>query len=128
MSDWKEATVGDGEIWDREKAIQGTLVKKQENIGPNESFLYTLRTKDGDVGVWGSSVLDTKFQEIEVGYEVKVEPLGKTKSPKTGREYFDYKVMYRPAEMIESGYEKAKAVRDSIGGEITDEDVPPEYR
>lgn len=114
MSDWKEATVGDGEIWDREKAIQGTLTKKQENIGPNESFLYTLRTKDGDVGVWGSSVLDTKFQEIEVGYEVKIEPLGKTKSPKTGREYFDYKVLYREGELKEAGKDTVIADEDKV--------------
>lgn len=104
MSDkWTEATISNVPMWDKEEAITGTLVKKQENVGPNESFLYTLRTKEGNIGIWGSTVLDSKFSEIEVGYEVKIEPLGKVKSPKTGREYTDFKVMYRPSDMIEAG-------------------------
>lgn len=103
MPDWKEATISNVPMWDKEETISGVLKKKQESVGPNESWLYTIKTTDGDLGIWGSTVLDTKFSEIEVGYEVKIEPLGKTKSPKTGREYMDFKVMYRPGEPIEAG-------------------------
>ena len=105
MSEWKEATVGGGDMWDKESTIQGVLKKKQSEVGPNESMLYTLETKDGDVGVWGSTVLDTKFEEIEVGYEVKIEPLGEVVSEKTKRKYQDFKVLYRPSAMIEAGDE-----------------------
>jgi hypothetical protein len=102
MNDWKEAVVGGGDMWDRESTIQGVLKKKQSEVGPNESMLYTIKTKDGDVGVWGSTVLDTKFEEIEVGYEVMIEPLGEVVSEKTKRKYMDFKVLYRPAEMVEA--------------------------
>jgi hypothetical protein len=121
MSDWIETTTNETEQWNKTDEIIGQLIKKQSGIGANESNLYTLRTKDGDVAVWGSTVLDTKFQDIEVGYDVKIEPLGKVKSPKTGREYFDYTVSYRIGELKEvepnkvvGGKEKAREIADSL--------------
>lgn len=98
MSDeWQEAGSGDSITWDKEKPLTGTYTAKKENVGPNESNVYQIQVKDETYSVWGSTVLDTKFAEIPVGSEVKVEALGVAKSPKTGREYNDFKVMYKPA-------------------------------
>jgi hypothetical protein len=104
MSDtksWQEVTMENSETWDRKESIEGKLVKVQESVGPNESMLYTLKTDKGMIGVWGSTVLDTKFEGISNGSMVKIEPQGKVKSEKTGREYQDFKVFVKPPEFEE---------------------------
>lgn len=94
---WVEVTVDtDSIVWDRKKAIEGVYTSVKEKVGPNESMLYTLKTKDGDVSVWGSTVLDTKFAQIKIGSKVMIEPLGITKSEKTGRNYQDFRVFFIP--------------------------------
>ena len=119
MSDWKKVVPSNTPTWDREDPIEGEYVKFQSEVGPNESFLYTLKTKDGEIGVWGSTTLDTKFAEIQTGSTVKIEPLGKDHSEKTGRDYLDFDVFYKEPEFkqagvntptpSQSGYDKAKA-------------------
>ena len=45
------------------------------------------------VAVWGSSVLDTKMSNVGIGQRVKIESLGKKKSPTKGRSpYKDFAV------------------------------------
>jgi hypothetical protein len=52
------------------------------------------------MSVWGSTVLDTKFQEIEQGQEVKIEFLGHVKG--TGpKPYKDFDVQYRDVEAVQ---------------------------
>lgn len=111
----KEAAAGGGETWNREDTIEGLYVRKRTNIGANDSNMYVLQVKDGEVGVWGSTVLDTKFEEIPVGSKVRIEPLGKVKSEKTGRSYIDFKVLYIPS---------AKAQVDEV---FTEEDMPADW-
>jgi hypothetical protein len=98
--EWIEAGGGDGDTptWDRTGTVTGKLTNKQSNVGPNNSMLYTVQTDNGAIGIWGSTVLDTKFEQIPVGSLVRVEALGKEVSPKTKREYMNYKVMYKPGE------------------------------
>lgn len=99
--DWTEITAESGEVWDRQAPITGKLVSSKSNIGPNESNLYNLQTENGLVGVWGSTVLDTKFAGIQNGSMVKIEPMGKQKSEKTGRTYQDFRVYVKPPEFTE---------------------------
>lgn len=99
--EWKEASAENAESWDRKKQIEGKYIKKQSNVGPNESMVYTLKTKDGEIGVWGSTVLDTKFSYIPINSEVRIDPPTTVKSDKTGREYQDYKVMFKEPEFEE---------------------------
>lgn len=101
MSDWIELS-NNSTSWDKVKPIQGVFVQAQTGVGPNKSNMYMLRTKDGMVGVWGSTVLDSKFAQIPVGAEVYVESLG-TARGKTGKEYADYKVKYRLVPLQEVG-------------------------
>ena len=98
---WTEVTAESGETWDRQAPITGKLVGVKTNIGPNESNLYSLQTDKGVVGVWGSTVLDTKFAGIQNGSMVKIEPMGKQKSEKTGRTYQDFRVFVKPSEFAE---------------------------
>lgn len=95
-NNWKEVVAEEGSVWDRKDPIEGKYINYKEKVGPNESKLYTLKTKEGEVGVWGSTVLDTKFAQIQRNSMVKIEPLGETKSEKSGRTYQDYKVFVIP--------------------------------
>lgn len=107
MSDWITVSEG-GDAWDGKKPVQGVYTSKKTNVGPNKSNMYMLRTEDGTVGVWGSTVIDSKFEQISMGSEVKVEFLG-VETGKTGKEYKDYKVQYKPSEDV-------KNVADTFGG------------
>jgi hypothetical protein len=127
MADWVETTTSESTTWDREDTLIGVYKQKKEGVGANEANIYVLKTKDGDVNVWGSTVLDSKFQDIEIGCEVKIEPLGGVKSPKTGREYLDFKVLYRtPEETKQDGYAKARAQRDKLAKDVVIEDIGDE--
>lgn len=89
---WREITVNtDSEVWDREEPIEGDLVKVEREVGPNKSMMYTLNTVEGEVKVWGSTVLDDKLMGVPQGSYVKLEYEGKLKSRK-GAEYHSYKV------------------------------------
>jgi len=93
---WKENNVKDSDdtIWDKENepVLEGKLVKIEQNVGPNESTLYTLEKDDGhEIKVWGSTVLDDRFLGVPVGTYVRVNYEGKVKSAK-GTSYHNYKV------------------------------------
>lgn len=115
---WQEAGLANKDIWDRKAPIEGELLRAKENTGPNESMLYEIKTKDGIVSVWGSTVLDTKLEGVPVGCEVRIEPQGLTKSPKTGREYLDFKVFFKdtPFKEVTEG-----------GEDITGLEMPPDF-
>ncbi len=104
MSEWKTAGNA-GDSWKPENkgdTVQGIYKAKKENVGINSSNVYMLQVKGVDdlVSVWGSTVLDTKFEEIETGSEVRIEYLGDVKG-KGPKPYKDFKVDYRDAEDIQ---------------------------
>ena len=102
--DWEEIASTVGETWDYTNVpeIEGVLTEKRENVGPNNSMMYTIQQKDGtDIGAWGSNVLDGKMKGVEVGEEVKIVYKGKVTSEKTKRSYHDFAVFHRPAPMKE---------------------------
>ena len=123
MSDkknWTEVTATPAdEVWDRSEPIEGELIKVQHQVGPNSASLYTLLTEGGEVALWGSTTLDSKLAELYLHDQVRIEPLGKVKSPKTGREYWDFKVSY-----IEGKREQKAKREDEIAPMPTDEDEP----
>jgi hypothetical protein len=72
-------------------SIEGVYIAKQENVGANSSNVYNLRTPEGEVvGVWGSTVLDAKFEGIEIGAEVAIEYVGDKVPRKGGKPYKDF--------------------------------------
>lgn len=101
MTDWVKVGSNQNETWDytQDEEIEGTLVAKEENVGPNNSKMYNITKAEGKtIGVWGNTMLDDKFKGIEVGEEVKITYLGKVKSDKTGREYHNFEVYHKPSE------------------------------
>lgn len=92
MTNWREVTLdSSSDVWDREDPIEGTFVGVREDVGPNESKLYTIKTDKGEVKVWGSTVLDDKLMGVPQGSKVRIEYEGKLKSKK-GTQYHSYKV------------------------------------
>lgn len=76
--------------------VQGIYKNMKTNVGQNSSTIYELELADGQlVSFWGSSLLDGKFAQIEVGMEVRVTYLG-VAQPKTakGRPYRNFRVEY----------------------------------
>jgi len=105
-NDWQKIEQESGETWDFENSpeLQGVLVRKEEHVGPNDSKMYRIQIESDtegtkEIGVWGNTVLDGRFQKVEVGEEVKLVYLGKEKSPKTNREYHAFDVYHRPSPM-----------------------------
>lgn len=103
--EWQEAgNSGDSITWDKQGTLIGTYKRMKTNVGPNESNVYELDVTDEKTGevqtysIWGSSVINSKFEQIEIGSLVKIEALGQAKSPKTGRTYNDFKIMFKPVD------------------------------
>lgn len=99
--EWTEiGNSGESITWDKTGTLIGTYKRHKTNVGPNESNVYEVEvTNNGETetySVWGSTVLDTKFEQIETGSLVKIEALGEAKSPKTGRTYNDFKISVKP--------------------------------
>ncbi len=78
----------------------GTLVEKKEDVGPNHSKVYSVKTDKEVIDVWGSTVLDTRLKNVEEGDDIKIVYLGIKKSEKTKREYHDYSLFKKPKEDI----------------------------
>jgi len=80
--------------------ITGYYIGKKTGVGQNDSNLYELDLLDtakagSIVSIWGSQLLDGKFDDIPQGCMVRISFLGisQPKSPK-GRAYQNFKVEY----------------------------------
>lgn len=93
MTNWKDVNNDQppSHSFEMEKVLEGVLVAKQENVGPNNSFLFTIEKKGGKkVSVWGSAVLN-KINTLPIGSLIRIEYLGKEKG-KRGTEFKNYKI------------------------------------
>jgi len=84
---WEKIDFGEGEVWDFEENPEfvGEYVGKQENVGENNSTLYTFKDTEGEiVKVWGSAILDSRLSTAAVGDNYKIVFTGKGKT-KSGR-------------------------------------------
>lgn len=83
-----------GDSWDKQGELYGRYVERKQNVGRHQSNVYIIETTgDTRISVWGSTVLDTKFQEIPLESEVWITCLGEV-SGKGGSTYVDYQVDY----------------------------------
>ena len=97
-NDWKKVEPIQADVWDYKKVpeVIGVLIDKRDNVGPNNSKMYTLEQPDGKlINVWGSTVLDSRMGIIPIGTEIRIVYLGLATSPKTKREYHNFEVWTR---------------------------------
>ena len=111
MSEWKEVNLG--ETWDYKEAkdgdsLEGVYAGKKENVGENDSNIYRIENEEGDAkNVWGSTVLDTRMQNVKIGEEVKIVYKGKKPSPnRKGKDYHDFQVFHKKPDTDEEAVGK----------------------
>lgn len=93
--------------------VQGLYVDKKMNIGANKSNLYEIEIADGrKVSIWGSALLDGKFDLIPMGSEVRVTYLGMEKAKQSARSYRTFKVEFAKPVME---FNEAKTEAPSTG-------------
>jgi len=106
MSDWIEVRNEEEEkepvkMWEPDtmgEFIQGIYIDKEEDVGQFKSNLYLVKTDEGEVKFWGSTVLDSLMEKVPLSSEVRITFQGK-KPSKTGKKAWkDYKVMYKKKE------------------------------
>lgn len=83
---WNPKT--DGEL------IEGKLILIQNEIGVNESNLYSIETPTGVKNVWGSAVLDSRMSLVKVGDQIRItfKGLGEKKGGKNPPKIFKVEV------------------------------------
>ena len=101
--DAREANAQSNETWDSTSTtpIIGKFIGVKTDVGPNNSNIYNIvNEEDGQIwGVWGSAVIDSKFEEIPVNSRVRIEYLGK-KDGKRGQ-FKDYSIKFKaPADAV----------------------------
>lgn len=119
MTEWTEVD-STNNIWDWEKnkELMGTYLGCEEDIGPNNSKLYSFEVKGDIVNVWGSAVLDRKMSKVKSGEEVRIVFKGVEKSVKTGRSAKMFAVFHKEVEG------KLSVEADEMKENINPEDVP----
>jgi hypothetical protein len=53
-------------------SIEGVLIKVQDNVGPQQSMLYTLEANGEVTSVWGSTVLDQRMVGVKIGDLIRI--------------------------------------------------------
>lgn len=86
-----------GNTWDFEKnaILEGTVVSRKDDVGPNHSTIYRIQLLDSadEVSVWGSTALDSQMENVKDGVRVKIEYKGLAPSPKrAGKTYKNFVV------------------------------------
>ena len=80
---WKPEKDGD--------SVEGKVVRKETNVGVNKSNLYHLETTDGQISVWGSTVLDNRMEYVQAGENIRITYKG-TQQNKRGQDTKIFKV------------------------------------
>jgi hypothetical protein len=91
--------------WDfkKDKELVGTFVEVETEVGPNVSNLYTFKKADGElIAVWGNTILDMRFKNLELGDKVKIVYHGKAMSPTTKREYHNFEVFKAKGDKVKT--------------------------
>ncbi len=84
-------------VWKCEKDgdfIEGFVLNKEDNIGENKSWLYSIETPEGVKSVWGSAVLDTRMAFVKIGDKIKItfKGLGEAKPGRSPPKLFKVEV------------------------------------
>lgn len=62
-------------------SVEGRYVEKVTGVGPRGSNVYVIENNEGKrVGVWGGTVIDSRFVTIAIGKKIGIEFLGLQKT------------------------------------------------
>ena len=70
--------------------LTGELIKIQENVGPQNSMMYTLEVDSKPISVWGCTILDQRMIGVKIGDTIKVvyKGLGEAKAGQNAPKIF----------------------------------------
>lgn len=82
-----------------EDSVEGIVLQKQTDIGPNKANLYSIETSEGVKNVWGATILDQRMDFVKVGDKVKItfKGLGEKKPGQNAPKIFSVAVDKEPA-------------------------------
>lgn len=90
---WKKQEAADAWDFEKEPELIGTYISRKANVGRHNSMLYKIKKTDGTIiAVWGSTVLDGRLEDIEIGSMIKIMFLGDMASPSGGADYHNFEV------------------------------------
>ena len=93
--------LGIGDKDGQAQEIEGVLEKIAADVGENDSTMYTLIMESGErQNVWGSTTMDQRILESDIGNFCRIQFEGMAKNPKTGRKFKDIQV-YWEAEPVD---------------------------
>ncbi len=72
-------------VWKSEKegdSVEGTLISQRDEVGPNKSKTYHLEKDKEQIMVWGSTVLDSRMDFVNIGDYVRITFKGTQKNTK----------------------------------------------
>lgn len=114
---------GDAWNFDETPVARGVYMGFQENVGPNESMMYHFIDEQGDAfSVWGNTILNDRFKQVEVGETVVIVYEGKAKTQDGKREYKSFTVLHK---MVPGAIDKAKSAGSTTSTQSTKEEGEP---
>jgi len=96
---WTKISSNNNATWDFENnpEVEGQLLSFKENVGPNNSRVYSIKLEDGTVvDIWGATALDRDMDLVVNGSDVKIKYLGYKNNPKTNRKFKNFEVYSQP--------------------------------
>lgn len=101
-NDWVRVEAKQSTMWDfhKDAELEGVYMGFRADVGPNKSNVYEVKIDDGLVSFWGSTVVDSRMKDIDVGSQIKVVYKGKTKNKAGSYSYNDYDIFQRPSEKM----------------------------
>lgn len=107
--------------------VEGEFVRRSEDVGPNDSNIYHIKTKEhGLVDVWGTTLLDScmlegnEGGEVPIGAIVRIVCLGKRQgktgpSKQEGKGYWAFDVQFAiPSPAFKAAKSSGEAL--AVGG------------
>lgn len=100
--------------------ITGYYKDKKEDVGQNKSNIYEIQLADGNlIGMWGSGLLDGKFDEIPQGCLVRITYLGIAQPKKVGgRAYQNFTVEFDPDQKIPANFQPVVAAPAPVAAPV----------
>lgn len=118
MSEWEKIEQAPTHDFEAEKELIGVFTGVEENVGSNNSNLYSLEKGNGErISFWGSTLLDSRMKNTQIGQEIKIVYKGKVKNEKSGRTYKNFEVFKK------KGDKKVENIKEMADELMPDEDV-----
>lgn len=86
------------EFKEEDSSVTGILIKIQEDVGPENSMLYTLEVEGRPTSIWGSVILNQRMIGIKLGDLIKItfKGLGEAKPGRKAPKIFKVEVDRNP--------------------------------